>query len=64
MSKEISERNDLYTRKIVQEWKSIEIIEKTLKYDKNYINRCCLCDIKTVYGYIWRYVNDLEQSAS
>ena len=28
------------------------------------ISLCCMGKHKTAYGYIWRYVNDLEKSVS
>ena len=50
--------------KLIKIWNSISDIEIELGYNRSSIYQCCKCKYKTAYGYIWRYVNDVEKSAS
>lgn len=45
---------------LIKIWKSTKEIERTLGFDNASISACCrqYRNCKTMYGYIWRYVNE------
>ena len=45
-------------------FKSVTEAAKDANGSTGNISLCCLGKLKTAYGYIWRYVNDVEKSAS
>ena len=45
-------------------FKSVTEAAKDANGSTGNISLCCLGKHKTAYGYIWRYVNDIEKSAS
>lgn len=38
-------------------WKSTNEIERQLGFSHGHISACCLGKYKTMYGYIWKYIN-------
>lgn len=43
----------------IKEWSCINDIEKELGFFHSNITKCCRGDIKTAYGFIWRYSNGM-----
>lgn len=55
-------RIDLYTKLILDEWKSAKIASNTLNLGKpTAITACCKNKIPSAYGFIWRYKNDSSE---
>lgn len=48
----------------VTEWESISEVVKKLNYCSSSISNCCRGKIKTSYGFIWRYEEDVRHSNS
>lgn len=53
------------TMVLLRTWDSIKSIQEELGFDGTCISRCCNKQIKSSYGYIWKYndINELELCA-
>lgn len=40
---------------LLRTWESIKLIQEELGFDNTCISRCCNKQVKSSYGYIWRY---------
>lgn len=49
---------------LIKIWDSLGDIEKELGHSKSVIQQCCVCKLKTAYGFIWRYECTLHNNIS
>ena len=49
---------------IIKIWDDLNSIESETGYSKSTISQCCLCKLKTAYGFIWRYEETLNYNIS
>lgn len=68
INKNLKKQKEIYqmtkTKEIVKIWDSLESIENETGYNRSAISQCCLCKLKTAYGFIWRYDNTLNDNLS
>ena len=51
---------DLTTHEIIKEYDALTDVKRELGFDMTAISRVCLGKQKTAYGYMWKYVNDIN----
>ena len=68
INKNLKKQKEIYqmtkTKEIIKIWDSLESIENETGYNRSAISQCCLCKLKTAYGFIWRYDNTLNDNLS
>ena len=42
----------------IKTWDSVTSIKKEKGFETSNIRKCCIGEINTAYGYIWRYYDD------
>lgn len=58
----LSKRVNQYDLKgnLIKQWRCIRDINRELNYASTNISRCCKRNLRTAYGYIWRYAEENE----
>ena len=49
---------DKLTNEIIAEFPSVKEVQEKLGFNRGSISRCCTGNLKSAYGYIWRYKNE------
>lgn len=42
---------------LIQVWPSASEVERQLSYDQGHISKCCRGELKSAYGFIWKYAS-------